>query len=338
MDGLTQYFGDADLADLLHSDSFSGVVSIIHNGQEKLTFTSGLSNRETGRHIDRNTRFPTASVSKMFTAICVARLIENGLCGFEQPIGEIVPSLEPHFDPDVTLSSLLSHRSGLGDYIDDEAALPFAGIDLSRLDRLEDFLPLVVRVTRHKSREFRYSSAGYVLIGLAIERMTGLPFPEAIARWVTLPAGMVSTGFPRIDAALDDLAVGYLGDGSSNLGHLPIMGGPDGGIVTNVADLLIFFDRMRNGSLVSLEILNFLLQPISTINECLTYGHGFYISKAHGQTWYGHTGSDPGLSARVAFSWQSNSSVIVLCNRDSSAFPVFLSAEARLSAEIKAEQ
>lgn len=335
---LPHYFNGSDLVDLLRSDRFSGILSIVHNGKERLTFTSGLSNRETSRVITRTTRFPTASVSKMFTAICAARLVERGLCGFEQPVSEIVPSLEPHFDSTVTLGSLLSHRSGLGDYLDDEAALPFTGIDVTRLDCLEAFLPFVVSVTCHKSGEFRYSSAGYVLLGLAIERITGLPFPEAITQWVTLPAGLVSTGFPRIDTISDDLAVGYLADGSSNLGHLPIIGGPDGGIVTNVADLLILFDQLRTDSLISRKTLNFLLLPINKINDRLSYGYGFYISKIHGQTWYGHTGSDPGLSARVAFSLQSDSSIIVLCNHDGSAFPVFRSAEDWLSTEINADK
>lgn len=113
--------------------------------------------------------------------------------------------------------------------------------------------------------------------------------------------------------------------------------GPDGGIVTSVDDLLILFDRLRTNSLISWKTLDFLLQRISKINDRLSYGYGFYISQVHGQTWHGHTGSDPGLSARVAFSLHSNSSVIVLCNRDRLAFPVFRSAEDWLSTKINAE-
>jgi CubicO group peptidase (beta-lactamase class C family) len=331
-------FNRTDWVDLLSPGRFSGIVSIVHNGQERLIFTSGLSNRQTGRAITRTTRFLTASVSKMFTALCVARLIEKGMCGFEQPVGEIVPSLAPHLDSSVTLVSLLSHRSGLGDYIDDEAALPFAGMDVARLDCLEAFLPLVLNVTRHQNGKFRYSSAGYVWLGLAIERITNLSFPEAIAQWLTRPAGLTSTGFPRIDAVSDDLAVGYLADGSSNLGRLPVVGGPDGGIVTSLSDLLILFGQLRNDSLISRKTLDFLLRPLSKINDRLSYGCGFYISKVHGQTWYGHTGSDPGLSARVAFSLQSDSSIVVLSNCDNLAFPVFRLAENWLSTEINAEQ
>lgn len=286
-------------------------------------YASGLMNRETGQAIHRHTRFPTASVSKMFTSLCLARLMEAGVCSFEQTIVEIVPSLASHFDSSITISSLVSHCSGLGDYIDDEADLPFAGMDCARLDCLEAFLPLVLQVPRFEPGSFRYSSAGYILLGLVIEELTSLPFPDAISHWVTGPAGMTSTGFPRLDIPSADLAFGYLPDGSSNVGWLPVVGGPDGGIVSTVDDLARLFACLRSDALLHRETRNRLLRPLSRINERLSYGSGFYITHLHGPFWYGHTGSDPGLSARVAFSLHSDSSVVVLCNLGQAAFPVF---------------
>jgi len=312
-----------ELDALLHSEAFSGVLDVTVEGQRLIGFAGGLANRARGRANTLGTRFATASVGKLVTAVCIARLVEAGVCQFEDLLGELVPSLQPEFGPDFSLAALLSHRSGLGDYLDDDAELPFASMDVSRLTSPQAFLPYVLQAPRLAESEFRYSSAGYILLGLAIESLTGQPYPAAIAQWVTEPAGMRSTGFPPMDGLAEDIAVGYLADGSPNIGHLPIVGGADGGLVTSVDDLQRFFRALRDGHLLGSATREFLWQSVSPMSSSHAYGHGFSISAIAGQTWFGHTGSDPGISARVAASVASDSSIIVLCNTESVAFSVF---------------
>lgn len=311
------------LVHLLGSKQFSGIVSFIHRGRERMTFASGLANRKTGEPNRLSTRFPIASVGKIFTAICVARLVDQGICGFDRSLVEIVPWMEPHCDTAVSLASLLSHTSGLGDYIDDEAELPFANLDVERLDSVRAFLPYVLSVPRGTAGEFRYSSAGFILLGLAIEAMTGISYHQAIDRFVTGPAGMSSTGFPKMNDASPNLAVGYLDSGLPNFGHLPKVGGPDGGIVTTADDLRRLFECLRGHQLLTEASKDFLWREKSRANSLSGYGHGFYVTKVCGSSWYGHTGSDPGISARVAFSPESDSSIVILCNQGDVAFPVF---------------
>lgn len=313
----------SSLLQLLESDSFSGVAVVRHAGQTLVEFAGGLANREAGLANQLDTRFATASVSKMFTATCMARLVDAGLCQFEQPLIDAVPSLRPHFEERITLAALLSHRSGFGDYLDDDAELPFAGMDVARLDCPRAFLPHILRVPRRVAGEFSYSSAGFILLGIALEELTGNAFPDAMARWVLEPAGMNSTGFPDMDLPSPDLAIGYLPDGRSNAGHLPRIGGADGGIVTTASDLLRFCDCMRNDGFLSQSVREYLWQPCGQISEVSSYGHGFYLTPVGHEVWPGHTGSDPGVSARVAFSPSSDSSLVVLCNVQELAFRVF---------------
>ncbi len=312
-----------ELLELLRSDSFSGVACVSHQGHELLKHAGGFSNRRTGELNHLETKFPAASVSKMLTAICLARLVDAGHCGFHQSLIEIVPSLEPHFDSRISLASLLSHRSGLGDYLDEEAEFPFTGIDVATLDCLQAFLPYVLKAPLNPPGEYFYSSAGFILLGLAIESITGKSFPEALARWVTEPAGLTSTGFPRLDVPSADLAVGYLQDGRPYHNHLPPVGGPDGGIVTTVMDMQRLFGHLRGENFIGKPSRQFLWKNISKIGASEYYGHGFIITESCGHSWYGHTGSDPGISARVAFSPQPASSIVVLCNCDRLAFRVF---------------
>jgi CubicO group peptidase (beta-lactamase class C family) len=255
--------------------------------------------------------------------VCIARMVDAGLCRFDQSVIQIVPMLRHHFDPGVTLGALLSHTAGLGDYIDDDAELPFAGMDVAKLDCVSAFLPQVLCVPRLVPGAFYYSSAGYILLGLMIETLTGTSFPAAISHWVTEPAGLRSTGFPPLDKPSVGMAVGYLPDDRPNFEHLPRVGGPDGGIVTNVADVQRLFDRLGSGDFVNETSRQYLWREVGHVSENVAYGCGFYINKACGESWYGHTGSDPGLSARAAFAPASDSSIVLLCNRQSVAFKVF---------------
>lgn len=311
------------LIEFLESESFSGVAVVRHEGRTLIEVAGGLAIREIGRANCLDTRFSVASVGKMFTAACIGRLADAGLCRFAQPLVEIVPSLQEHFDRRTTVGSLLSHRSGLGDYIEDDAEFPFAGMEVARLDCPRAFLPYVLRVPRRAAGEFFYSSAGFILLGIAIEELAGRSFPDAMADWVLKPAGLLFTGFPDMGAPSVDVAVGYLPGGKSNAGHLPPRGGADGGIVTTAADLLQFFRCLRADTFLSNAVRGFLWQDLGRISATSSYGHGFYLTTFRDELWPGHTGSDPGVSARVAFSPKSDSSIVVLCNQNEMAFRVF---------------
>ncbi|MGV3658652.1 MAG: serine hydrolase domain-containing protein [Prosthecobacter sp.] len=318
---------------LVDSPLFSGVISITYRGQTLLEHAHGLANREMNVPNCLGTRFATGSISKIFTAACLGRMVDAGLCRFDQPLTDILPTLRPHFAEDMTLASLLSHRSGLGDYIDDDAELPFAGMDTAKLNCPADFLPYVLPAERHPPGAYRYSSAGFILLGLAIEALAGEFFLAAMVRWVFIPAGLICTGFPPLDAPFPGFAPGYLPDGSPNFGHLPRTGGPDGGIVTTVSDLRRFFAVLRDGPFLSPSTREFLFQKTSQINEHAACAHGFKIIDIGGEPWLGHTGSDPGVSARVAFSAEHDSSIIILCNVESVAFEAFRLAREWLGAD-----
>lgn len=299
------------------------MAAITSRGRTLLEHAHGLANRETGTANCLGTRFATGSVSKIFTAVCLGRMVDAGLCRFDQPLSEVVPALRPHFDEVVTLEALLSHRSGLGDYIDDGAALPFAGMDTARLNCPADFLPQVLKVDRYPAGTYRYSSAGFILLGLAIEALAGAPFSETMEQWVAHPAGLSCTGFPPLDAPSPGLAVGYLPDGHPNFGCLPRTGGPDGGMVTTLPELQKFFDVLRQGPFLSASTREFLFRQTSQINEWAACAHGFKLVTIGDEPWLGHTGSDPGVSARVAFSAEHDSSIIFLCNVEEVAFEAF---------------
>lgn len=93
--------------------------------------------------------------------------------------------------------------------------------------------------------------------------------------------------------------------------------------MTTSADLTRFFGCLKTQNFLSEAAHQFLWQSVSRISELSFYGHGFYLTDIGHERWPGHTGSDPGISARVAFSLKSDSCIILLCNSGETAFQSF---------------
>ncbi len=312
-----------ELKACLDDGAFSGVVQVKLHGQICLEHVAGQKQLAGDDPIVLSTRFSVASITKMFTAVCVMQLVEQGLVALDASLVSYLPELAGQLPQEMTVDGLLTHRSGLGDYLDDDAQLPFEHFPLKQLDHVRAFLPYILDAPRYEAGRFRYSSAGYVLLGLLIEELTGVSYQDAVKQMILEPADLVQTGFDAMDNPLTDFAVGVLSDGRSNLAHLPAVGGPDGGILTNLPDLIAFWDWLNMGSGLSANHRELLFEKVTIHNPSVAYGRGFDVLTFANQTWCGHTGSDPGISARTVFARESDSHIIVLCNRISIAFKIF---------------
>lgn len=325
----------AALVSAISSDAFSGVIHVEVDGEVLVDEAAGQTRFEAGNAINRSTRFATASISKMFTAACVARLAERGELNLDDAVIKHLPDHTDWLDGDVTLDALLTHRSGLGDYIDDDAELPFEALPVAELTTVSSFLSMVRQVDRFEPGTFRYSSAGFILLGLVVERVVGMSFIDAVSELVLSPAELDATDFCRVDDDDTQFAWGYLKDGCVNHAQVPHCGGPDGGIVTTVDDLQSFFRWLKSDTFASQQVRDRLWEPVSVVerDDCF-YGRGFDVLKRGGRRWIGHTGSDAGVSARAVVDVDSESTIIVLCNRQSIAFRVFRKAMDAVEARI----
>src|SRR5262249_51319614 len=152
----------------------------------------------------------------------------------------------PLIDERVTIEHLLAHRSGIGDYLDEELDLDFSDylmpVPVQQLDRTEAYLEIL---DGHAQRfapgeRFSYCNGGYVVLALIAERVAAMPFHDLVRDLVCAPAGMVDTAFLRSDALPGRAAIGYTQIGEdwrTNVFHLPVCGSGDGGIYTTAADV-----------------------------------------------------------------------------------------------------
>ena len=275
------------------------------------------------------TRFGLASITKMFTAVVVASLVRDGRLSFETPVADVLPTnLRPStLAATVSVHHLLCHTSGIADYAEEDESCPgyvedYASLWTERpnylIERPAHFLPLFADLPAYRppGESFQYSNAGYILLGLVIEQITGTSYPEAVQSRVFDPAGMTESGFFRLDEAVPNVATGYLALTSpgaprrANIYSIPVIGGADGGAMSTTGDLNRFLHAYADGTLLG-DLTELMLAPHADASDGFFEGYGVHL-------WpdgrWGHGGGDPGVAVN-AYRWPDDDlNIIVLSN------------------------
>ncbi|MET0560847.1 MAG: serine hydrolase domain-containing protein, partial [Gaiellaceae bacterium] len=280
----------ADQIDALASESvFSGVVRIDRGDEVVVDKAYGLAQRGYEIPNETDTRFAIASGVKGMTALAVVSLVEDSTLELTTTARSILGTDLPLVDDAVTVEQLLAHRSGIGDYFDEDVEgeitdylLP---VPVHRLVDTEDYLSVLGGYpTKFAPDErFSYCNGGFVVLALIAERASGVPFHELVARRVCEPAAMQDTAFLRSDELPGGTALGYLAaDGlRTNVLHLPVRGSGDGGIYTTAADVRAFWKALFAGKIVAREWVAAMTRPRSDSEDGRRYGLGFWL---HGTT------------------------------------------------------
>jgi CubicO group peptidase (beta-lactamase class C family) len=268
---------------------FSGVVRVDRAGAMELCTAHGLADRAHEIPNTAETIFAVASGAKGLTALAVIRLVERGTLELGTTARSLLGGDLPLIADDVTVEHLLAHRSGIGDYLDEDAvgdirdpmAVPLP-VSVHELATTEQFLPVLDGhgTVFPAGERFAYNNAGYVVLALLAERATGVGFHDLVRTLVCDPAGMVDTAFLRSDELPGRAARGYLSpDGlRTNVFHLPVRGNGDGGVYCTAADVSALWDAVFAGRIVSPERLADMVRPRSDWpEESRRYGLGFHL-------------------------------------------------------------
>lgn len=300
--------GDA-IARQHEREPFSGVVSVREHGEVVVEAGYGLAHRAERIPNTIATRFGIASGTKTLTAIAVARLVEQGRLAFGERLAECVGAPLPGIHPEVTLHQLLTHSAGVPDYFDEAVMDDYEELWRERpmyaFRAPSDFLSLFADLPMKAApgTAWAYNNAGYVLLGLAIEWASGMPYTAYVERHVLQACGMTSSGFFALDRLPTGTARGYLptGDGGwrSNVYAIPVVGGADGGLFTTAHDLAALWDALLAERLVGAATLARVLTPhwrTAPDGYADHYGYGIWIARrAERPDAYAMTGEDPGV-------------------------------------------
>lgn len=319
---------------------FSGTVLVKRNDEVIQQFNNGYANRSYEALNNEQTRFGIASGCKIFTAVAICQLVEKGLLSFESKLSELLDTSFPHFDPDITIHHLLTHTAGIPDYFDEELMEDFEELWVKHPMYLmrsgHDFLPLFQDepMKLGVGERFHYNNAGYVLLGLVVEKISSMRFEEYIVESVFKVAGMKDSGYFVMDALPENTALGYIDneDGSwkSNIYSVPAKGGADGGAFITVEDMNRFWEALFDFALLSERITKRLLTPYINTDDHYDrfYGYGVWIDIHDSNiTKYHVMGYDPGVSFHSAYYPKSDKITVVCSNKSEGAFDVFKALE-----------
>lgn len=275
-----------DLDRIAADSGFSGVVRVDRGEEIELVRAYGFADRAHAIPNEPGTQFGTASGTKTLTALVVMRLVEDGALDLATTARSVLGSDLPLIDDGVTVEQLLAHRSGIGDYLDEELEVDPADylmpVPVQQLATTEAYVEVLDgRPSKFAPGErFAYCNSGYVLLALIAERTATRSFHDLVRDLVCAPAGMVDTAFLRSDALPARAAVGYLkvdGEWRTNVFHLPVCGTGDGGIYTTVSDVASFWQALYAGSIVREATLAEMLESRSAARPDRGYGLGFWL-------------------------------------------------------------
>jgi len=315
---------------LAEQSGFAGVVSVDRGGEFEFGQAYGLAHRGFQIPNTFDTRFAIASGTKGLTALTVVSLISEGALELSTPARSVLGEDLPLIGADVTVEHLLAHRSGIGDYVDEEAGHDVTGYVLTvpaqDLSTTEQYLAVL---GGHPAKfpageRFSYCSSGYVVLALIAERVSRVAFPQLVRQRVCMPAGMLDSGFLRSDALPGRTALGYLTAGGkprTNVFHLPVVGSGDGGIYSTAADISAFWRSLIASEIVPARWVAEMVCPRSHVPaESMRYGLGFWLGE-HDSTVI-LEGLDAGVSFRSVHDPRSALTRTVISNSSDGAWPL----------------
>jgi CubicO group peptidase (beta-lactamase class C family) len=304
-----------------------GIVAGVVSDQE-LVWAQGFGFADVNAKLPMTptTKFRMASHSKMFTAIAIMQLREEGKLRLDDPVAKYLPwfKARPAGDDDgpITIEQLLSHSSGLQREAGDHwTSYEFpTGDELRRLyaDRQAAFAPSV---------RWKYSNLAYAVAGMIIEQVSGERWADYVDRNIFKPLGMLASS---VDKKVTGLAVPYgrrMPDGSREV--LPFVDARGmaaaTGVTSNLEDMAKFVSaQFRRGprggaQMVSTGSLR-EMHRVRSVEENWTSGTGlgFDITRIKDRTYVGHGGGYPGNTTQTLIQLDDKVGVIVLTNTNDS--------------------
>ncbi len=313
---------DAYLRRLARDDQFSGVALIAKNGAPVFEKAYGLANRDLGVPNRADTKFNVGSINKIFTQVAIAQLAAEGKLSLADTVRKHIPDYPSSAADRITLQQLVTMSSGLGDIFGER----FDATPKDRLRTLADFLPLFVDqpLLFEPGTDRRYSNAGYIVLGLIIEKVSGEPYHDYVRRHVFLPAGMRESGAYPQDSVVPNRAVGYTqegGDGSGshaprvNIYGLPACPSSAGGGYATARDLLAFDVAMRHEKLLSPDWTDWFYSEKATAPAAGPRTEPAPPPRRRSGSG-GYAGGTPGANAVLEADLSTGYTIVVLSNLD----------------------
>lgn len=287
------------------------------DGETVWQSTAGFADKKTNQKFETTTITRLASIAKPMTAIAVMQLVEQGLIDLDTPIQTYIPDYPKQEKTQITTRHLLSHTSGIDGYKDGREA-----------QTTTQYASLYDALVIFKDREllfepgtrYNYTTYGYTVLGVIVEKVSGISFEEYMHKNIWGKAGMTNTGVEKY---------GQKKKGQSSFYHQNSRGKtkegkennlsnriPGGGVYTTLEDMLKFGNAVINNTLVKESTMDLMRQHHSLEKEANGYGFGWFLynPKPNEGAIIGHSGEQTGSATQLVIVPGLKTVVVVLTN------------------------
>jgi D-alanyl-D-alanine carboxypeptidase len=307
---------------LAGEDEFSGAVLVAKDGRVLFSHAYGPADRTRRIQNTLRTRFRIGSMNKMFTAVAILQLVEAGKIKLTAPLGTYLPDYpNREVATKVTIHQLLTRTGGTGNIL-----FPDFLAHRKQLRTHADYVKLYGKrgLEFEPGSGWAYSSYGFLLLGVVIEKVTGQSYYDYVQQHVYAPAGMTRSGSLPEHQAVADRSIGYTKPPGTtawvpNTDTLPYRGTSAGGGYSTVEDLARFAHALLSHKLLRPDATELLItgKAEASLTPGARYSYGFEDARdADGNGWVGHGGVAPGMNGDLRIYPKTGYVVAVLANID----------------------
>lgn len=305
---------------VMRSEHIPGLsLAIARNGTP--LYVRGYGERDVGAHLpaDGYTVYAIGSLTKQFTAALVMQEVERGNIALQAPVRRYLPQIADTFGT-VRIVQLLGQTSGVPSYTD----LPRD--TMQRLAASNPGPAALWRLVADRSPAFapgtqwQYSNSNYLLLGMVLERVTGVEYSTLLDERIIEPLQLTSTAY-GVSPFARNVAQGY--NWNEKPAAMPMNQGvvdvafSAGGIASNAPDLLRWFEALRSGRVVALADFTAMITSVRLAGGVpAQYGFGFFIDDWYGHRVIDHSGYIDGFSSADALVLDDGLELVLLCNGD----------------------
>lgn len=309
----------------------------------------GVADIGSGTPATPETGFRIASITKQFTAAATLKLVELGKLSLDDSLAMFMPAIDGA--ENVTIRHMLSHTSGMGDYINGQSKDIL--VTAQHTDYSADALLDIILARKPVFRippgvRWMYSNSAFAILGILIERLSGMPFAEALDTWLFKPAGLEHTGIDR-SCTVASACYGYSPDYRTDTGFdlnppiSPSFGGGAGALRSSSDDLCRWHAALIGGRVLKLDTVRTMLTPVMLRNgqpafenrasEALEYGLGVAIGTAGALPLISHGGRINGFTGHLRSFPDARLTIAALYNSDGSGMGKFSAGQKAIRLE-----
>ncbi|KFF26167.1 serine hydrolase [Chryseobacterium vrystaatense] len=292
-------------------NKFNGT-AFVHD-QNKVIFERSYGWQDAEKKIlnQNNNIYQIASLTKSFTALTIIKLSEEGKLSVKDLISKFIPDY-PRGN-EITIENLLTHSSGIYE--------PLRNKEYFRLLHTGEIIPKGMAISFFKDEpldfepgtKFSYTNSGYILLGIIIEKVTGLSYEDAVRKMILNPLKMTHTGFDylALKSPYKTVPYSYISKTKQKKTEIwnPGLTGPAGQIYSTAEDLYQYYKGLRDYKIVSKESFKKATTPYLS-----GYGYGWFIDDLYGKKLINHGGNIEGSTSYFAMLPDDDICIILLNN------------------------